>query len=119
MGVDMSFNEEELIKIKNATSGWLKKSARTSIAQSLLALQPKIRSAMQLPESERQAVLKKLVNEATVERHQALQSGANSYGHPQWAAAAACESWLHQLHGGTADNIGRVEVLIEELLRRS
>ncbi|KAF5433498.1 hypothetical protein C5S39_01565 [Candidatus Methanophagaceae archaeon] len=115
--VAMSFTEEELIKIRKATSGWFKKSARTAIAHSLLALKPKIDSAKKLDETERQAAFKKLMNEATAARQHALQSGANSYGHPQWAAAAACESWLHELVGGTPGSIARVEALIEGLSR--
>ena len=114
----MGFNEEELRKIEDATSGWFKKSARTAIAQAISALRPRIESAKQLPEPQRQAVLKQLVNEATAARHRAMQSGANSYGHSDWAAAAACESWLHELVGGTADGIARVEGLIDKLARR-
>jgi hypothetical protein len=115
----MSFNEEELVKIKRATSGWLKKSARKTISHSLAAMKPKIDSAKKLDDHERQEALKKLMNEATYARQQALQSGANSHTHARWAAAAACESWLHELLGGTPDGIARVEQLIEELASRS
>ena len=111
----MSFNEEELRKIEKATSGWFKKSARTAIFQSISALRPKIENAKQLPEEQRNTVLKRLVNEATSARHRALQKGANSHGHPEWAAAAVCESWLHELVGGTTDSIARVEALIDRL----
>ena len=113
----MSFNEEELIKIRQSTSGWFKKSARKAIAQSLLAMKPKIDSANKLDDAQREAELKKLMNEATAERHHALQSGANFYSHPKWAAAAACESWLHELIGGSTEGIVRVEMLIDELSR--
>ena len=34
----MSFNEDELIKIKNAISGWFKKSARETVTNSLLEM---------------------------------------------------------------------------------
>ncbi len=113
----MSFNEEELIKIRKATSGWFKKSARKTIAQSLLAMKPKIDVAKKLDDTHREEAIKKLMNEATATRQHALQSGANSYSHPQWAAAAACESWLHELVGGTPEGISRIEVLIDELSR--
>jgi len=114
----MSFNEEELLKIKKATSGFFKKSAREAVAQSLLAIKPKIDAAKKLENPEREKALKALVNEATAARHHALQSGANSYGHPKWAAAAACESWLHEIVGGTSESIDHVEQLVMELMNR-
>ncbi len=114
----MGFNEEELQKIKKATSGLFKKSARITVAQGLLAIKSKIDVAKQLNDIERQNALKLLVNEATAARHKALRSGANSYGHPKWASAAACESWLHELVGGTPESIAQVERLIEELVNR-
>lgn len=114
----MSFNEEELKKIENATSGWFKKSARLEISQAISEWRPRIETAKQLPEDQRDAALKQLVNEATEARHRALQKGANSHGHPEWAATATCESWLRDWIGGTADSIARVEVLIGGLERR-
>ncbi|MEI6258747.1 MAG: hypothetical protein WCR46_02410 [Deltaproteobacteria bacterium] len=114
----MSFYEEDLKKIEDATSGWFKKSARNAIAQAISALRPRIENAKKLPEPQRQAELKQLTNEATAARHRALQFGANSYCHPDWAAASACESWLKELDGGTADGIARVERLIDRLERR-
>lgn len=114
----MSFNEEELKKIENATSGWFKKSARNAIAKAISSLRQRIENAKKLPEPQRLEALKQLVNEATAARHRALQSGANSYGHSVWAAAAACESWLHELVGGCADGIARVECLIDKLEQR-
>jgi len=114
----MSFNEDELNKIKKATSGLFKKSARVAVAHALLDMKDKINLAKQLNEREREDALKKLMNQATAARQQALQAGANSHGHPQWAAAAACESWLHELVGGDPAGIARVEAIIDELSRR-
>ncbi len=114
----MSFNEEELLRIKNATSGFFKKSARTKLAQALYELKPKIDAAKQLSAEEREKALKSLVKEAINARHCALQSGANSYDHPKWAAAAACESWLHELISGTPESLDRVEQLVIELMNR-
>lgn len=113
------FNEEQLITIKKATSGLFKKSARKNIARSLLDLEPRINSAKKMGDTERRAALKDLLYEAMAARHQALQSGANSFGHPQWAAAAACESWLLELFFGTPDSIACVEVLINQLSMRN
>lgn len=114
----MSFNEDELRKIESATSGWLKKKARARITQSILSWRPRIEKAKTLPEEQRLDELKHLVNEATAARQRAVQNGANSHGHPEWAAAAVCESWLHELLGGSVENIARVENLIDKLERR-
>jgi|TARA_B100001971_G_scaffold208844_1_gene231377 hypothetical protein len=114
----MSFNEDELRKIENATSGWFKKSARAAISQAISALRPKIENVKQMQDEQRQDGLKQLVYEATEARHKALQTGANSHGHSEWAAAAVCESWLHELVGGTEDSIARVEAAIDRLERR-
>jgi len=113
----MGFNEEELLKIKKATSGLFKKKDRKAVAQALLAMKPKIEAAKKLDGDERKEALKILVNEATDARHLALQLGANSHGHPQWAAAAAaCESWLHELISGTPESIIKIEQIISHLV---
>lgn len=114
----MGFNEDELLKIENATSGWLKKRARTEITKSIRSWRPRIEKARALPEAQRQDELKRLVNEATTARHRAMQKGANSHGHPEWAAAAVCESWLHELLGGTAESIDRVDAIVDKLEHR-
>lgn len=108
----MSFNENELLKIENATSGWLKKRARAEIARSIRSWRPRIERAKSLPEAQRQDELNRLVNEATSARRRALKNGANFYGHPEWAAAAVCESWLHELIGGSSGSVSQVEALI-------
>lgn len=113
------FHEEQLITIKKATAGFFKKSARKNIARCLLNLKPRIDIAKKLGDTERQTALKDLLYEATAARHRALQSGANSFGHPQWAAAAACESWLLELLLGKPKSIARVEDLINELSMRN
>ena len=111
----MSFNEDELNKIERATSGWFKKSARRAISKALSELRPRIASAKQLPEEDKRNTLKQLANEALEARHRALGSGANSYGDPKWAAAAACESWILELISGTESSIARVEAVIDRL----
>jgi hypothetical protein len=114
----MSFNIEELQKIKKATSGLFKKSARKAVAKALSEIEPKINAAKRLDSPERENALNSLVKDATAARHHALQSGGSSYGHPKWAAAAACESWLHELVGGTPESIESVEQLVLELMNR-
>ena len=111
----MTFNEQELVKIAKATSGIFKRSARRAVSRALKAITPKIEAAKALPDDEREAAIKALVNQATEARHRALQMGANSYSHPEWAAAAACESWLHELAGGTMEGLAAVERVIVKL----
>jgi len=111
----MSFNEEELLKIKKVTSGFFKKKTKLAVAKALVAIKPKIEAAKKLDGDERIEALRILVNEATDARHLAIQIGATSYKDPQWAAAASCESWLHELVGGTPEGIIRVERIISQL----
>lgn len=115
----MSFNEEELKKIEQATTASSKQSARNAIAQAISEIRPKIENAKKLSEKQKKETLKKLVNKATAARHKALKDGANSYGHAKWAAAATCESWLHELLSGTSESITRIENLINKLEERS
>lgn len=111
----MSFNEDELLKIAEATSGPSGASARQEVARALAALRVKIESAKNLDGDECREALKQLMLEATARRHEALQAGASDHGHPQWAAAAVCETWLHELLLGTPEGIARVEKLIDSL----
>ncbi len=111
----MTFNEEEMLKIKKATSGFFKGRAKKAIAQALNELTPKITHAKTLPQVEKEAAVKVLMNKATDARHLALAHGANSYSDPEWAAAAACESWLHELALGTEEGLVVVEKIVREL----
>lgn len=115
----MTFNEEELLKIQKATSGWFKKRTRNAISEAISRYSPEIDAAKKLSEEERKKSLMMLVNLATGERHAALQSGANSYAHVDWAAAAVIESWLHELLNGRPDSISRVETIIQELQKNA
>lgn len=124
MGIDgcqkimTGFNEEDLLKIEKATSGFFKGNARSLIATALRELQPKIEAAKRLKGAARFEALKRLVNEATALRHRALSRGANSHGSGEWAAAAACESWLHSLMIEEAQDIARVESVVARLMKR-
>ena len=111
----MSFNEDELIKIRSKTSGWFKAKARSAISSAISSYKPEIEIAKSLTHIERKKALLALVNKATYERHIALQSGANSYRNPAWAAAATVESWLHELMSGDLQGIEDVEAIINEL----
>ena len=109
----MGFNEDELIKIEKATSGIFKKKSRSFISNAVSSLRPYIDDAKEKEEPGREEMLKTLLKQAT-----ALRQGARSHGHPEWSAAAACESWLHELLAGTPDSVARVENIIERLERR-
>lgn len=115
----MSFNEDELRKIKNKTSGFFKGKARYAISRTISSYKSKIDAANSLTEAEREQALAALLNQATEARKTALKGGANSYGDPAWAAAATVESWLHALIGGDPQSIEKVETLIEELHARA
>lgn len=111
----MTYNEEELRKIQKAVSGIFKGTARRAVARALDKLAPKVERAKALSEDDREKAIRALMVEATDARHRALQLGANSYGHPEWAATAACESWLHELAQGDPSGIAAVEEVIDEL----
>ena len=49
---------------------------------------------------------------------EAMRRGAHSYGHPSWAAAAACESWIQALAMEDPEDLPGVESLIAELASR-
>lgn len=114
----MSFNEEELSKIEKSTSGFFKKKARTFISNALSSLRPYIDEAMAKEEPERREMLKALVSHATGLRQEAVLQGARSDSHPEWAAAASCESWLLELLLGDKTSISRVENIIRRLEQR-
>lgn len=114
----MSFNEEELLKIEKATSGIFKKKARSFISNALSSLRPYVDEAVTKEEPARGEMLKTLVDQATGLRQEAVRQGASSHSSPEWAAAAACESWLHELLLGNNLSISRVENIIKRLEQR-
>ena len=108
----MSFNENELLKIEKATSGFFKKTVRSSISEAISEFRPK------LPKDERGNVLNHLLKNAAHQRKKAILEGATSYGHSLLASKAVCESWLQELVFGTDDSISRVEEIIDRLHHR-
>ena len=115
----MNKNEDELRKIKEKTSGFFKGKSRRTISNAINKYRPKIDAAKSLSEPEKNEALKALLNQATNERHIALQNGANSYSHPAWAAAATIESWLFELIGVNSNGVSSVEIIIQELNNRT
>ncbi len=115
----MSFNEQELLNIKRKTSGWFKSKSRAGIAEAITRYRPAIEEAKVLPPKIRQKALVVLMNKATNNRHMALQTGANSFSNPNWAASATVESWPHELLGGSEAEIERIEIIARELETRA
>jgi hypothetical protein len=114
----MNFNAQELVSIKQATSGMFKGGARKQIAQSLQKLAAyldHIESSQ--PQDHRQELIK-LLNSFTEMRQEALRRGAKGYSDPNWASAAACESWLQELLTGDERGVQEVERLILALIER-
>lgn len=114
----MGFNEEELVRINDATSGIFKAGVRKKIAGALAILSEKIDAANSLSPEACRAELIELLNIFTASRQLSLQQGASGYGHAGWAASAACESWLQELLGGNDQSIARVEALVRQLISR-
>jgi len=115
----VSNNVRELQKIKKKTSGWFKSTAKFEISKTIKSYKPRIEAAKSQQEEDRKNTLILLLNEATDERHKALQNGANSYKNPSWAAAATIESWLFELISGEEQGIKNVEGIINELQNRA
>ena len=118
----MDFNESQLINIKKDISGMFKKSARKTVALQLGIFKARIKEIESLPKSEKRGKSLDLLNEAQAMRHNALRQGARSGSHPNWAAAAACESWaaalLHRQSGVIDDaTLSRIDELINDLIK--
>ena len=84
----------------------------------LSSLRPYVEEALSKENPEREETLKALVNRATRLRQEAVRQGARSHSHPEWAAAASCESWLRELLLGNNESISRVEKIIQRLEKR-
>ena len=109
---------EELRKIKNATDGWFKGKARKRIRESLQEAFVEINASKKMEPGEQREELVRIVNKWTGRRQSALAMGASGYSDPEWAAAAACESWALSIMGYEGADLIEVEELIRELLAR-
>ena len=95
---------EELMKIEKATSGLFNGKAKKHIANELKHCKRELNSINSLTESERKKELSTLLNKYTQGRNDQLAMGANSFGHPGWAAMSACEGWLQLICLGYSSN---------------
>jgi len=84
-----SFHEIELDKIIKATAR--NERARSFIRQRV-ALEYQFYEDV-VP-SNRVPELRRRLNLAAAERHAAIERGAHSHAHPEWAAAAVAETWI-------------------------
>ena len=109
---------DELRTIRDATSGLFKGKARKRIAESLKELFFELNKCRKLPPESQQPELMRLMNHWTAMRQAALARGANGYGDPDWAAAAACETWVQATVALEGPPLAEVEDLIRELLAR-
>ena len=115
----MSFNYDELVKIKNATDGFFGKKARMAIRAAVIDVAERITAAKKQPVAEQKALLLKLLNQKTYLRQTALRSGSASYSNPEWASAAVCESWLQELLMGDSEDIAMIELILKQITERS
>lgn len=109
----MSYNLNEIIKIKRATSG--SEITKNRISEEIKLLKPIIEETFELQLEEQKTIFRNLKNKYTQQRQLAFNNGATSYASPDWAVPALCESWLLELSSGSKENIHKVEILIEEL----
>jgi hypothetical protein len=110
----MSFNTNELIKIREATS----KSEKSIniISDYLKQFKAKVGRINELDVDDRKKELIKLMNEESSKRKNALASGVSSYADPNWAAPSACETWVHCILGENDSEIKETENLINQML---
>lgn len=116
----MGFHSQELERIKKATSGIFKKKARERIAYTLLRLSMHLEVVGKRSDQEIESEIKKLVNAFGSARQLALSNGAKGYGDPDWAEAAACESWVQAMMTGVDEQeMAKVNQLVHELIDRA
>lgn len=114
----MSFNLEELKKIRTKTNGIFSKKSRLAISESLSRAKLDVDKAKGLSEEDKHAQLLPLLNTATKQRNIAVQNGASSYSDAEWASAAAVESWISELLTGDKNDVQQIEIAVYDLIAR-
>lgn len=109
---------DELRKIRDATNGFFKGKARKRIKESLQELFSAMNASRSLEPEPQKEELIRLMNLWTSKRQDALDQGARGYGDADWAAAAACESWVQATLSMEGPDLVEVEDLVRELLGR-
>jgi hypothetical protein len=113
----MSFDLAELLRIRDANSGFFGKWTRISIANSLHDLKPSIDALPSLPKDEHGDAIRALISQAIKNRKSTFHFGDRSYRNSKWAAAKACECWLQNLALGSEQSKVDVDVIISEMMR--
>lgn len=118
----MSRYYDELLKIKKATSGLFKGKAKHQVARKLAQCKAELQTLNGLSVPERKQALILLLNEYTDQRQYQVQMGANGFGHPEWAAAAACEGWVQEciafIDGDPSSKMADYSDMVDELIAR-
>jgi len=109
----MSFNIDELRKIRKATSG--SEKSKNKISKYIIKMKDKIENVNKLNPEYRKKELINLMNKESQKRKEALNSRISSYADPNWAAPAACESWLYCILTNNKDEIEKANQIINEL----
>ncbi|MGI9392003.1 MAG: hypothetical protein ACR2N8_00480 [Parvibaculales bacterium] len=112
-----NFNHpDELRKIQKAIRK--NSNTKTLVSNALKELSKELSKLDKNSDSYKDAI-KDLMNREQERRHKALRDGASSDSHPEWAAAAACESWVQTLWLGDKAEIEKVEAIIQELIEQT
>lgn len=111
-----NFHSAELAKIRDATTGPEHSEARVLISVELRSLRQQLEEAKSLGRDQGRKRLGELLGHYASERRSALRNGATSYSHPNWAAAAACESWLHALLGNSPEEMKEASYFANQLM---
>jgi hypothetical protein len=114
----MTFDVDELLKIRDANSGYFGKRARLAIANGLSELKPNVDVLNSHQEDEYQTAIRVLISKATRKRQTTFRGGTSNYGNSKWAAAAVCECWLQNLATGSTESKVKVGDIITEMMAK-
>jgi|GEM_PF-1449052 len=106
-------NLADLIRIRKKTSA--NTDLKIEIAQIIEELRPRIEKIKSLPIAEQREAFMILKKPYTETRQFAHRNGSTSEADPVWAVPAVCESWLFGYINGTAEEIEKVEDVINQL----
>jgi hypothetical protein len=109
----MSFNLNELIKIRKATSGSDKSKKR--ISDYINHFQIKVNDLNGIESNLKKKELVKLMNEESKKRKGNLSTGVSSYADPNWSGPAACETLILCLLGGNVNEIEQANEILDDL----
>lgn len=113
----MSFDVEELLRIRNANSGFFGRWTRLAIANGLHELKPSIDALLPLQKEEYSNAIRALISKATTHRKATSRFGVSNYRNAKWATASTCECWLQSLAlGSEQSKVDAGEIISEMML---